>query len=91
GAAKAAVVALTRTIATELGEQGIRANCIAPGMTETDMLSTMPDYIIEETRNGTDLRRLGAPQEIAAAAVWLASDLSSYVTGQTLRVDGGLR
>ncbi|QWR82473.1 SDR family oxidoreductase [Cronobacter sakazakii] len=91
GAAKAAVVALTRTIATELGEQGIRANCIAPGMTETDMLSAMPDYVIEETRNGTDLRRLGAPQEIAAAAVWLASDLSSYVTGQTIRVDGGMR
>lgn len=91
GASKAAVVALTHCIATELGEQGIRANCIAPGITDTDMLATMPVHIVEETRNQTDLRRLGLPAEIAAAAVWLASDLSSYVTGQTIRVDGGLR
>ena len=91
GASKAAVVALTHSIATELGEQGIRANCIAPGITDTDMLATMPAHIVEETRNQTDLRRLGLPAEIAAAAVWLASDLSSYVTGQTIRVDGGLR
>lgn len=91
GASKAAVVALTHSIATELGEQGIRANSIAPGITDTDMLATMPVHIVEETRNQTDLRRLGLPAEIAAAAVWLASDLSSYVTGQTIRVDGGLR
>ena len=91
GASKAAVVALTHSIATALGGQGIRANCIAPGITDTDMLAAMPAYIIEETRNQTDLRRLGLPEEIAAAAVWLASDLSSYVTGQTIRVDGGLR
>lgn len=91
GASKAAVIALTHSIATELGEQGIRANCIAPGITDTDMLTTMPAHIVEETRNQTDLRRLGLPAEIAAAAVWLASDLSSYVTGQTIRVDGGLR
>lgn len=91
GASKAAVIALTHCIATELGEQGIRANCIAPGITDTDMLATMPVHIVEETRNQTDLRRLGLPAEIAAAAVWLASDLSSYVTGQTIRVDGGLR
>jgi NAD(P)-dependent dehydrogenase (short-subunit alcohol dehydrogenase family) len=75
GASKAAVVALTHCIATELGEQGIRANCIAPGITDTDMLATMPVHIVEETRNQTDLRRLGLPAEIAAAAVWLASDL----------------
>lgn len=91
GASKAAVIALTESIATELGETGIRANCIAPGITDTDMLETLPAAIIEATRNQTDLRRLGNPSNIADAAVFLVSDLASYTTGQTLRVDGGLR
>ena len=91
GASKAAVIALTESIATELGETGIRANCIAPGITDTDMLDTLPAAIIEATRNQTDLRRLGNPSNIADAAVFLVSDLASYITGQTIRVDGGLR
>ncbi|MCU6670075.1 SDR family oxidoreductase [Enterobacteriaceae bacterium H4N4] len=91
GASKAAVIALTQSIAAELGDSGIRANCIAPGITDTDMLETMPAAVIELTRNQTDLRRLGNPTNIADAAVFLVSELSSYVTGQTLRVDGGLR
>ena len=90
GASKAAVIALTNAIATELGDVGIRANCIAPGITDTDMLGTLPPAIIEQTRNQTDLRRLGHPTNIADAAVFLVSDFAGYITGQTLRVDGGL-
>ncbi|QOV67168.1 SDR family NAD(P)-dependent oxidoreductase [Citrobacter sp. BDA59-3] len=91
GASKAALIAMTKSIAAELGEKGIRANCIAPGIVDTEMLLTMPAQIIEETQKATDLRRTGEPPEIAQAAIFLASDLSSYITGQTIRVDGGLK
>ena len=91
GASKAALIAMTKSIAAELGEKGIRANCIAPGITDTDMLLTMPAHVVEEARNSADLRRAGTPVEIAEAALFLASDLSSYITGQTIRVDGGLK
>lgn len=91
GASKAALIAMTKSIAAELGEKGIRANCIAPGITDTDMLLTMPDHVVEEAKNSADLRRAGTPEEIAEAALFLASDLSSYITGQTIRVDGGLK
>ncbi|ASY77679.1 SDR family NAD(P)-dependent oxidoreductase [Pectobacterium polaris] len=90
GASKAAVIAMTKSIAAEMGEFGIRANCIAPGVTDTDMLDTLPAHILADTKNATDLRRVGQPMEIADAAVFLASELSSYITGQVIRVDGGL-
>lgn len=91
GATKAAIVAMTDSIAAELGVNGIRANCIAPGITETDMLITMPAEIVAEAKATADMRRGGDPSEIAKTAVFLASDLSSYITGQTIRVDGGLK
>ena len=91
GASKAAVVAMTKSIAAELGEIGIRANCIAPGVTDTDMIDTMPKHIVEDAVNHTDLLRIAKPSEIATTAVFLASDLSSYVTGQTIIVSGGLK
>lgn len=91
GATKAALVAMTGSIAAELGEHGIRANCIAPGITETEMLSSMPESVVEEAKATADMRRGGEPSEIARTAVFLASDLSSYITGQTIRVDGGLK
>ena len=91
GASKAAVIAMTKSIAAELGESGIRANAIAPGITDTVMIGTMPDEVIEQSAAMSDLRRIGQPFEIADAAVFLASDMSSYVTGQTIRVDGGLK
>ncbi|MGR4050135.1 SDR family NAD(P)-dependent oxidoreductase [Kosakonia cowanii] len=91
GASKAALVAMTASIAAELGEKGIRANAIAPGITETDMLQTMPAEVVEEAKKRTDLRRAGSPSEIAQLALFLASDLSSYITGQTIRIDGGLK
>lgn len=91
GATKAAVVAMTDSIAAELGASGIRANCIAPGITETGMLATMPEAVVAEAKATADMRRGGHPAEIAKTAVFLASDLSSYVTGQTIRVDGGIK
>lgn len=90
GASKAALLCATKALAAELGDQGIRANIIAPGITETDMLESMTDEVIRDTVMSTDLKRSGKPSDIANAVLYLASDLSSYVTGQVLRVDGGM-
>jgi len=91
GASKAAVSCMTKVIAAELGEYGVRANSIAPGITDTDMLSSMSDEVIKNTLLASDLKRVGKPSEIADTAVFLASDLAAYITGQVIRVDGGLR
>ncbi|WP_035340977.1 MULTISPECIES: SDR family NAD(P)-dependent oxidoreductase [Dickeya] len=91
GASKAAIIAMTKSIAAELGESGIRVNSIAPGVTDTDMLTTLPSVILEGAINSTDILRVGYPKEIADTAVFLASDLSAYITGQVIRVDGGLK
>lgn len=90
GATKASVYCATKAIAEELGPKGIRANCIAPGITQTDMLSSMTQEVIDETVMATDSQKAGTPEDIANAALFLASDLSSYITGQILRVDGGM-
>lgn len=91
GASKAAVICMTKAISAELGEFGIRANSIAPGMTDTDMLSSMNEALILESLKTSDIKRVGKPSEIADTAVFLASDLASYITGQVIRVDGGLK
>lgn len=90
GASKAALICATKALANELGEQGIRANIIAPGITQTDMLSSMTDEVIQKTIVDTDLKKAGHPIDIANTALFLASDLSSYITGQVIRVDGGM-
>jgi 3-oxoacyl-[acyl-carrier protein] reductase len=91
GASKAAVVCMTKAIAAELGEHGVRANSIAPGMTDTEMLTSMSEAVIRESLQSGDLKRVGKPSEIADVAVFLASDLASYLTGQVIRVDGGIK
>lgn len=90
GSSKAAVISMTKSIAEELGVNGIRANCIAPGITETEMLNDLSDEVIQNIKNTADLRRAGKPIDIANTAVFLISDLSSYITGQVIRVDGGM-
>lgn len=91
GASKAAIISATQTMAVELGEHGIRVNAIAPGITDTDMVAeSMSEAVIRESIAMTMLKRIGQPLDIAHAALFLASDLSSYITAQILRVDGGL-
>jgi 3-oxoacyl-[acyl-carrier protein] reductase len=91
GASKAAVLCSTKAIAEELAMYNIRANAIAPGITETDMVAeSMTQETIQKTIDQTKLKRIGQPSEIAEAALFLASDMSSYITGQVIRVDGGL-
>ena len=95
-AAKGGVIAFMKTIARENGRYGITANSIAPGPIETDLLmgarqlGELGDRIIETMKGQTQLRRLGQPDEVAAAVAFLASDDSSFVTGETLGVSGGL-
>ena len=91
GASKAAIICASKALAEELGDKGIRVNIVAPGITKTDMVSdSMTDAVIEETVSNTSLKRIGLPQDIAGAVLFLASDLASYMTGQVMRVDGGM-
>jgi NAD(P)-dependent dehydrogenase (short-subunit alcohol dehydrogenase family) len=90
GTAKAAVIAMTRTMAVELATAGIRVNAVAPGVTETAASATYVDPDPDRDRTAIAMGRRGTPEEQAGAILFLLSDLSGYVTGQTLLVDGGL-
>ena len=83
-------MAATKSLSREVGVSNVRANTIAPGITETDMLESMTEETIEETARATALGRCAHAGEIANVAAFLVSDLSSYITGQTIRVDGGM-
>ena len=89
-ASKAGIIGFSKSIALELGSRNIRSNVIAPGFIETEMTSMLDEKIVEVWRNAIPLKRGGLPEDIANACVFLASDLSAYVTGQTLNVDGGM-
>ena len=92
-AAKAGVIGMTKTWAKEFARKGVpvRVNCIAPGYTMTDILKTVPQELLDKFASMTMLGRLGQPEEIAKAALFLASDDASYITGHTLSVNGGMR
>jgi len=88
-ASKGAVISMTRTAAKELSSNNIRVNAIAPGMIDTDMLRSIGELRISDMISKIGLGRLGTPDEVASAAAFLASDASSYITGQVIGVDGG--
>lgn len=89
-ASKAGLIALAKSIAQEVGSRGIRANAIAPGFIETAMTAALPDAVRAEWCQKIPLRRGGKPEDIADVATFLASDMSSYVSGQVIQVDGGM-
>ncbi|MCS5551415.1 MAG: SDR family oxidoreductase, partial [Gammaproteobacteria bacterium] len=88
---KSAVITFGQVISRELGGNNIRVNTIAPGLTETEMMKgSTPDDVLKRTLDRVSLHRTAKPKEIANVALFLASNLSSYMTGQVLRVDGGM-
>ena len=89
-ASKAGLIGFTKSVAAELGSRGIRCNAIAPGFIETEMTKALDEKVVEEWRNGIPLKRGGTPLDVANTTVFLASDMSSYVTGQTIHVCGGM-
>ncbi|MEC3964626.1 3-oxoacyl-[acyl-carrier-protein] reductase [Flagellimonas halotolerans] len=89
-ASKAGMIGFTKSVALELGSRNIRCNAIAPGFIETEMTEKLDEKVVQGWREGIPLKRGGSPEDVANACVFLASDLSSYVTGQVLNVDGGM-
>ncbi|MHB8070723.1 MAG: beta-ketoacyl-ACP reductase [Candidatus Cryosericum sp.] len=89
-ATKAGLIAMTKTWSRELGKYGIRVNAVAPGFIMTDMVAAMPEKVLEGMVAHTPMGRIGAPEDVANAYVWLASDQAAFVHGSTLAVDGGI-
>lgn len=89
-ASKAGIIGFTKSVALELGSRNIRSNAIAPGFIETEMTGEINEKAVEEWKQQIPMKRGGQPDEVADCAVFLASDLSRYITGQVLQVDGGM-
>lgn len=89
-ASKAGIVGFTKSVALELGSRNIRSNAIAPGFIQTEMTENLDPGTVESWSNAIPLKRGGTPEDVAKAALFLASDLSSYITGQVIQVDGGM-
>ena len=90
-ASKFAVNGLVKSLSRELAQDGIRVNAVAPGVTRTDMLASLPKEMIDRVSSGIPLKRVGEPEDIANAFLFLASDMASYITGLIVKVDGGAR
>lgn len=89
-AAKAGIIGMTKSVAKELGSRGITVNAIAPGFIQTDMTDVLSDKVKDTMSDSIPLKRLGAPEDVANLAAFLASDEASYITGQVINVDGGM-
>ena len=89
-ASKSGILGFSKSVALELGSRNIRSNVIAPGFIETEMTGKLDEATVQTWRDAIPLKRGGTPEDIANACVFLASDMSSYITGQTLSVDGGM-
>jgi 3-oxoacyl-[acyl-carrier protein] reductase len=89
-AAKAGMIGFTKSLAREVGSRGVTVNCVAPGFIDTDMTRDLPEEQRKALLTGIPLERLGRPEEIAAAVAFLASEKASYITGETLHVNGGM-
>ncbi len=89
-ASKAGLIGFTKSVAQELGSRNIRANAIAPGFIETEMTEVLDQKVVEEWRNGIPLKRGGQPEDVANLVIFLGSDMSKYITGQTINVCGGM-
>jgi 3-oxoacyl-[acyl-carrier protein] reductase len=89
-ASKAGMIGFSKSVALELGSRNIRSNVIAPGFIETEMTAKLSEDLVQGWRDGIPLKRGGQPEDVANACVFLASELSSYITGQVLHVDGGM-
>lgn len=89
-ASKAGILGFTKSVALELGSRNVRCNAIAPGFIETEMTAVLPEETVKSWRDAIPLKRGGTPEDVANACVFLASEMASYITGQTLNVDGGM-
>lgn len=89
-ASKAGLIGFTKSVAQELGSRNIRCNAIAPGFIETEMTAALDEKVVQEWRNSIPLKRGGSPQDVANVTIFLASEMSAYVTGQTINVCGGM-
>lgn len=89
-ASKAGIIGFSKSVALELGSRNIRSNVIAPGFIETEMTDKLPEDVVAQWRAGIPLKRGGTPADVANACLFLASDLSAYISGQVLHVDGGM-
>lgn len=89
-ASKAGIIGFSKSVALELGSRNVRSNVVAPGFIETEMTDKLDEKVVQSWRDSIPLKRGGKPEDIANACVFLASDMSAYITGQTLSVDGGM-
>jgi 3-oxoacyl-[acyl-carrier protein] reductase len=89
-ASKAGIIGFTKSVALELGSRNIRCNAIAPGFIETEMTAVLDEKTVQQWRDGIPLKRGGSPEDVANACLFLASDMSGYITGQVMNVCGGM-
>lgn len=88
-ASKAGIIGFTKSLARESASKGITVNCVAPGYIDTDMMKTIPSAVLETIINSTPVKRLGSPEEVARAVMFLIDDKSGFITGETLSINGG--